>query len=168
MKKTIYYFILTLSFGLLLVDYIWATLTGGPILPAIAPILPTFGLLLSFFICSMQVWMMKQQLFRVIGAVLMVVLLFGTTFKIMHWPYANMLMMVGGAGLVLVMLISAIFDQVRDVIQYLAIAYIFIRVLKIIHLTSAVSDWVGIVLIPAIFLAGLVTIAMSQNQFRKM
>ena len=48
----------------------------------------------------------------------LIILIFGALFKIMHWPYANMLMLIGGVSIGLLYTIRFYFNTKKSKLDY--------------------------------------------------
>ena len=68
----------------------------------------------------------------------LIILIFGELFKIMHWPYANMLMLIGGVSIGILYTIRFIFKTEKSKLDYVKLAMILIWVfsylVKVFHL----------------------------------
>ena len=58
----------------------------------------------------------------------LIILIFGALFKIMHWPYANMLMLIGGVSIGLLYTIRFFFKTKKSKLDYVKLAMILIWV----------------------------------------
>ena len=57
-----------------------------------------------------------------------VILIFGALFKIMHWPYANNLMLLGGASIGILYTIRFVYKREKTILDYVKLAMILIWV----------------------------------------
>ena len=64
--------------------------------------------------------------------VALVILLYGALFKVMHWPYANILMLIGGVSIGLLYTIRFLNKEDKSKLDYVKIAIVLIWVFSYI------------------------------------
>jgi hypothetical protein len=160
MNKKEYFSLVTLVFGLITLLNLMNLASPGLLL------IPYWGLIKIFFtifICLMEIKYIKNELPKAIGFSFCAVFLMGTLFKIMHWPGADIMILAGSVVIFLNLVVMALIENNKGLLQYLLFAYIGIRMLLILRIFPVLSAsdilwWSDVVVCCLIAVAGVLTL----------
>ena len=169
MNQKLYYILITVFFGISWIPIAIDLLFPENQIPDITSI-PFLGMVILLLILYSETRQIQNLWGWIIGSISASALIIGLLFKVLHWPFAHVIMMGSGTLWMINFLVFALIEKNKGILNYLLLIYVKMRLLRAVGSFGALGDasqetvwWLGFGLMIAITLTGITYLIVGKN-----